>query len=650
MPDQTYQLPRDSTMQGIVTQLQTIASRMNNSGGSGGGSSYDDTALVALVNSKSTVVANPQGTPDGELTAIEIDGNIYEIVGSGGSGSSSGGSGYEATLIYDGSVLSSLQSSIELDEEWDNYDAIVFTVNFGSNQSKTSGILYKDMLTANIGKIVGIAGFASVYAGATVNSDKKTFSNIYGGGDIQNIYGVYGLKFGAGGSSGGSGYEETELWSGSPTMSTIQLSDSVLNYDAIYVECKFNDEAIMGNTIDKATFDEHLGINYISLTSHAHQYFGIMPASTATSFVFFGNGVNGCVRVLGLKYGSGGSSENSSSTPRTVDHIYTNSAREIVDTITLQHPYTDYDYLVIEISDIAQYTHRRQSIVFLKEQLDDAKDNGGYIAYYQSANAYAEYAVTNTTTLTKFGAAYECITDIYGVKVGGGSSSGEPYSRTELFKSSTPQSGVISLSDAIDNYDDIEIVMGWVSAQDTASHTERFDAEYFINSFPYVENPTNANSHALLEMWANNGFSCAVGNATNTALQTWGHNGGSGIMAVYGIKYGSGSSSSQEEYSTTEKVIGTWIDGKPIYRKVYYSANGFAQWGSVAVDVSDLNIELLIRSDTVNYAASNNSVSNLSTLSGIANRQMWIELGTGSLYLVMDDVKYIILEYTKTTD
>lgn len=32
---------------------------------------------------------------------------------------------------------------------------------------------------------------------------------------------------------------------------------------------------------------------------------------------------------------------------------------------------------------------------------------------------------------------------------------------------------------------------------------------------------------------------------------------------------GSGSSSSEEIYSTEEQRIGTWIDGKPLYRKVY---------------------------------------------------------------------------------
>lgn len=111
------------------------------------------------------------------------------------------------------------------------------------------------------------------------------------------------------GGGGGSGYSETTLWSGAPTTTSITLTDSVLNYDAIYVEAKFNNEAYVVNTIDKATFVSYLGNDYISLGSHANTYFGINPTSTATHFVFFGANYNGCTRVIGLKYARGGGSD-----------------------------------------------------------------------------------------------------------------------------------------------------------------------------------------------------------------------------------------------------------------------------------------------------------------------------------------------------
>lgn len=105
---------------------------------------------------------------------------------------------------------------------------------------------------------------------------------------------------------GGSGYESTELWSGSPTISTITLSDSVLNYDGIYIEGMFNGEALLGNVILKETFESALGTLYIGLANFPNAYIGITPASTATSFVLYGGNTNGVTRIIGLKYGSGG--------------------------------------------------------------------------------------------------------------------------------------------------------------------------------------------------------------------------------------------------------------------------------------------------------------------------------------------------------
>lgn len=47
--------------------------------------------------------------------------------------------------------------------------------------------------------------------------------------------------------------------------------------------------------------------------------------------------------------------------------------------------------------------------------------------------------------------------------------------------------------------------------------------------------------------------------------------------------------SSQNVYSTTEQVVGTWIDGKPIYRKVYIFSITTTN-SEVSIDISDTNI------------------------------------------------------------
>ena len=43
-----------------------------------------------------------------------------------------------------------------------------------------------------------------------------------------------------------------------------------------------------------------------------------------------------------------------------------------------------------------------------------------------------------------------------------------------------------------------------------------------------------------------------------------------GVYTVYGVLGGSGGSSSGHNYSTTEQVVGTWIDGKTLYEKTIF--------------------------------------------------------------------------------
>ena len=105
---------------------------------------------------------------------------------------------------------------------------------------------------------------------------------------------------------------------------------------------------------------------------------------------------------------------------KVVDLIYENANRTIENTVVLDEPYTDYDFLIFEISDSSQYSHKLQTMVVLKEQMDDAKTNNILLCFYQDDSAYLQYTVTNNTTLTKNNAAYECITKVYGVKMGSG--------------------------------------------------------------------------------------------------------------------------------------------------------------------------------------------------------------------------------------
>lgn len=124
----------------------------------------------------------------------------------------------------------------------------------------------------------------------------------------------------------------------------------------------------------------------------------------------------------------------------TAELIYSNPNRTIENTVSLDNPYTDYNYLVFEISDSSQYTHKLQTMVVLKEQMDDAKANNILLCYYQDGTAYLQYLVTDNTTLTKNNAAYECIVNIYGIKITGAGGGGDPHNEmiaTEFSPAST---------------------------------------------------------------------------------------------------------------------------------------------------------------------------------------------------------------------
>lgn len=116
------------------------------------------------------------------------------------------------------------------------------------------------------------------------------------------------------------------------------------------------------------------------------------------------------------------------------------------------------------------------------------------------------------------------------------------------------------------------------------------------------------------------------------------------------------------DYSTEEKVVGTWIDGKPIYRKVYY-----ATYPSTIID-TNINIgfnnwDEVITLKGLSFSTSDHSVFPIpgiryyqGTLAGlqlsIVDRNSDWKPNTFYVYTenFAIDKCIIIFEYTKTTD
>ena len=106
-------------------------------------------------------------------------------------------------------------------------------------------------------------------------------------------------------------------------------------------------------------------------------------------------------------------------------------------------------------------------------------------------------------------------------------------------------------------------------------------------------------------------------------------------------------------YSTTQKCIGRWIDGKPLYRKVY-TLSTIPSSNTDLFSVADLEIDTMVK--LYGFAKTANSMqfpipsmdsdSNYSVIFKSANNIRGRMLsGGGDITAV-----HIILEYTKTTD
>lgn len=112
---------------------------------------------------------------------------------------------------------------------------------------------------------------------------------------------------------------------------------------------------------------------------------------------------------------------------------------------------------------------------------------------------------------------------------------------------------------------------------------------------------------------------------------------------------GSGGGSSSIKYSTDERVIGEWVDGKPIYEITYVPAttlhtNG-STWLNTGMAISDvdklINYEVVAKDTNVNAPA---NIKGADFRYYNNNVQLYV---IGQWYL---DIQTITVRYTKTTD
>nr|DAS65368.1 MAG TPA: hypothetical protein [Bacteriophage sp.] len=103
----------------------------------------------------------------------------------------------------------------------------------------------------------------------------------------------------------------------------------------------------------------------------------------------------------------------------------------------------------------------------------------------------------------------------------------------------------------------------------------------------------------------------------------------------------------KQTYSTDEIVVGTWIDGKPIYRKVV-DIGDLPNNTSKYID-HNINIETPIKCSGICY---NSAASMVFTLP-MCNIHIWLDINQICVLTTVDRTNTTakaIIEYTKTTD
>lgn len=108
------------------------------------------------------------------------------------------------------------------------------------------------------------------------------------------------------------------------------------------------------------------------------------------------------------------------------------------------------------------------------------------------------------------------------------------------------------------------------------------------------------------------------------------------------------------EYSTKEKIVGKWIDGKPIYRKVINTAELPNNSGK-KIDHNISNIDNILSTKGWAFRSTDNIFLNLpsatydsAAISCYADKKSIIIITYTDRSTFT--VSYVIVEYTKTTD
>lgn len=109
-----------------------------------------------------------------------------------------------------------------------------------------------------------------------------------------------------------------------------------------------------------------------------------------------------------------------------------------------------------------------------------------------------------------------------------------------------------------------------------------------------------------------------------------------------------------EVYSTKEQVIGTWIDGKPLYRKTLTISIAYAipanTWTTIISNYSFSNLKYLTRSTIINVDNNNPGELNYFTVQYFKSDSTFKALQSRNISVNIASGSFLVIEYTKTID
>lgn len=580
------------------------------------------------------VEANPQETPTDSLETIKIGNVVYDIPGGGG------GDSYNRTSLWSGTQGTAGQ--ITLNDDIDNYDALEFITKLSNGahntvvvdaKSFTTDYPYTSSVSASIPHYC-LLGYDNCFARVITGS---TSSSLYAW-DFLDLYlaEVNGIKYGGSGSGGGESYKETTIYEASASADTYHLISPLSNFDAIVCYAKYSG-SVQGNFMVSSMFlvDKiETGVNYGICSDDWYTYFSktddsnLARSNQDKAFLY---------KIIGINFGGSSGNEEGK-----CDSLYKAQSTTPPNTITLSESVTDYDFLVTHIKSSVS---GRATIgyTYTVDALSTGDIIGGELA---AGNGWIWYTYTDSITLTYLGVAQNYyIEEITGVKIGSGSGKVSKIETGEVLDI-TAGDGTTSRTFTLSKTPKF-VSMSWAADSSwkyDGSFTWGSDRLYFsaLDSSPAlsgaylgVSTITYGQDGKSFTITGGNAGGCANTSATTGKL-----------YVDYGEGIGKADVQPSSNYSTTEQVIGTWIDGKPLYQKTVVINNPST---ASNISISDLSYDSCFVFD--GYL----SISGGSNLALNEDERSWVHIYDNKIVWEYSSnytgLKLVItIRYTKTTD